>query len=140
MFSLAEREETTRSAKSSAPFMLLVVSSFLDTVRTSVLHLEAMQDLAVRAGERIRFTLPLVKLAEHYRIAVEGRKRTAVFKDGLRKQFGISPAGGREGRAFGVVQFIEQRPDAAMIVEALIEGGQPEKFLCVIEAPAANMA
>ena len=65
VFSLAEREETTRSAKSSAPFMLLVVSSFLDTVRTSVLHLEAMQDLSVRAGERIRFALPLVKLAEH---------------------------------------------------------------------------
>jgi hypothetical protein len=38
------------------------------------------------------------------------------------------------------VEFIEQRPDAAMIVEALIERGQPKQTLRVIEAPTAHIA
>ena len=96
------------------PFVLLVVSSLLDTVRNSVLHLEPMKGLPVRSGENIGLSLPLVELTEHCGIAVECGEATAVFEDRLRQQVRIKAARTRKIHTLGATERVEEVVNASV--------------------------
>ena len=61
----------------------------------------------MQTSESIRLMFPFIELAERERIAVEGCEAATVFRNRLRENVGILPAGRGKILPIGPTQFVE---------------------------------